>query len=70
MSPEPSRCTYFRIFGHVPERCIIDGRETPPDGRVLCRTHRDEVIDARREKETNHERRMTRRASDARIASP
>jgi hypothetical protein len=66
MSPEPSRCT-FVLAG---ERCILDGRETPPDGRVLCRAHRDEVLEAQRRKEINHERRMTRRASDARFASP
>lgn len=58
------RCTYH-VGG---ERCVLTGRETPPDGRVLCRAHRDEVIEARRRVEINHERRMTRRASDTRLA--
>lgn len=62
------RCTYVVSS----ERCILEGRETPPDDRVLCRTHRDEVIDARQRhvNHVNHERRMTRRASDTRLATP
>jgi hypothetical protein len=59
---DATRCTY--VIAN--ERCILTGRETPPDDRILCRTHRDEVIDAR----INYERRMTRRASDARTFAP
>lgn len=64
--PFRTRCTW--VVGD--ERCILDGRETPPDDRVLCRTHRDELIEARRRHLDNHERRVTRRASDARMFAP
>jgi hypothetical protein len=54
MMTDDARCTWTDARG----RCILDGRKTLPDERVLCRPHRDELIDA----QINRERRMTRRA--------
>lgn len=60
-APSATRCTFVQSG----ERCVLSGRETFPDDRVLCRAHRDEVIVAR----INRERHMTRRPSDSRMFS-
>lgn len=57
--PAAGRCSFVTLG----ERCILPGREL--DDRILCGAHRDVVLDER----VNRERRMTRRASTARMFS-